>query len=166
LFDFSGALPRAKLFSTWEVNTNDEANLDKLADNNFDPLQSLLISTPSMSFAHASTNQNSGTVNLDNYSTKDIKLVAHADFPSILLLNDKYDLNWKVTVDGKPAELLRCNFIMRGVYVPPGTHAVEFIFNLPLRDFYISVVGWVVSLGLGLFVIVATRKGTAESIQP
>ena len=158
LFDFAGALPRAKLFSTWEVNTNNQANLDKLADSNFDPLQTVLVSTPSASFAKTATNQNSGTVDYNSYRTTDIKLTAKAEAPSILLLNDKYDSNWKVTVDGKPSELLCCNFIMRGVFIPPGTHAVEFTFSLPMRAFYISVIGLIVTAGLGGFVFLATRR--------
>jgi len=54
--------------------------------------------------------------------------------------------------------LLRCNFIMRGVYVPPGTHAVEFHFNLPMRGFYISVIALALTAGLGVFVFLATRR--------
>jgi hypothetical protein len=158
VFDFGGALPRAKLYSTWEVNTNDPANLEKLADKNFDPFQTVLVSTPSPSFANTSTNQNSGTVVYDSYSTKDIKLTAKTETPSVLLLNDKYDPNWKVTVDGKPSELLRCNFIMRGVYIAPGTHAVEFTFSLPLRPFYISICGLTATASLGLFIFLATRR--------
>jgi len=158
VFDFAGALPRAKLYSTWEANTNDPANLQKLADKNFDPFLTVLVSTPSPSFATTATNQNSGTVAYDSYNTKDIKLTAKTETPAILLLNDKYDSNWKVTVDGKPSELLRCNFIMRGAYVPPGTHAVEFTFSLPLRAFYISVIGLSVTAVLGLFVFLATRR--------
>ena len=46
-------------------------------------------------------------------------------------MNDRYDGNWRVLVDGRPAELLRCNFIMRGVYLPAGSHTVEFQFRLP-----------------------------------
>ena len=48
--------------------------------------------------------------------------------------------NWRVTVDGKPAELLRCNFIMRGVYLPaPGRHTVEFSFSLPHQPLYVTL---------------------------
>ena len=50
-----------------------------------------------------------------SYSPKQIVFATNATAPSVLLLNDKYDPNWRVTVDGKPAELLRCNYIMRGV---------------------------------------------------
>jgi hypothetical protein len=165
LFDFGGALPRAKLYSTWEVNTNNEANLARLTDNHFDPLQTVLVSTRSASFAETGTNQNTGTVTYDSYQTKDIKLTAKTEVPSILLLNDKYDADWKVTVDGKPSELLRCNFIMRGVYVPPGIHAVEFTFHLPLRPLIISCVAVLISLGLCGFVFIASRR-RAEAGQP
>ena len=37
LFEFTGALPRAKLYSNWQVSTNDAATLKLLADKNFDP---------------------------------------------------------------------------------------------------------------------------------
>jgi len=43
--------------------------------------------------------------------------------------------HWQVFVNGKPAELLRCNFIMRGVYLTPGAHTVEFKFTLPTARF-------------------------------
>ena len=36
-----------------------------------------------------------------------------------------------VTVDGQPAHLLRCNYIMRGVYLTPGRHSIEFRFRTP-----------------------------------
>ena len=41
--------------------------------------------------------------------------------------------NWKVTVAGQPAGLLRANFIVRGVFLDkPGEHRVEFKFQPPL----------------------------------
>ena len=59
--------------------------------------------------------------------------------PSVLLLNDRYDPNWTVRVDGKPVPLLRCNYIMRGVYLPAGPHTVEFQFQLPLGPLKITL---------------------------
>jgi hypothetical protein len=59
-------------------------------------------------------------------------LRTQADFASVLLLNDRFDPQWSVTVDGQPARLLRCNYIMRGVQLPPGTHTVRFSFRIPI----------------------------------
>ena len=66
---------------------------------------------------------------------KDIMFDAQAATPAVLLLNDKFDPYWHVLVDGKPAELLRCNFIMRGVYLTPGQHTVEFLIKSPTVRF-------------------------------
>jgi len=146
LFEFTGTLPRAKLYSNWQVNTNDGANLKTLADPNFDPARTALVSTPQKTLPPAATNENSGSVEIKSYSPKKIILAANAATPSVLLLNDKYDPDWRVTVDGRPAELLRCNFIMRGVQLAPGAHEVEFNFSLPSKPLYVTIS----AIGLGV----------------
>jgi uncharacterized membrane protein YfhO len=81
-------------------------------------------------------------------------------------LNDKYDPNWQVQVDGKPAPLLRANFIMRGVYLAPGSHTVEFRFQPPVGALYVSLT----AIGLGLvllgFLAGAGRKSEISGEPP
>jgi hypothetical protein len=66
-------------------------------------------------------------------------------------------------VDGKPAELLRCNFIMRGVYLSPGQHTVEFDFSLPNKPLYLtlSAIGVGILLG-GLLLLRGKRARGAD----
>ncbi|HTV76280.1 MAG TPA: hypothetical protein VMD57_04705, partial [Candidatus Baltobacteraceae bacterium] len=192
LFEFTGALPRVKLYTDWQVSTNspaaeqwlkmmqqqlpkemgdaiancsptDIATLYTLTDTNFDPQQTVLLSTPLPSApAPNASNANPGTVEFKSYSPKDIVFDANATAPSVLLLNDKYDPNWSVTVDGKPAQLLRCNFIMRGVYLAPGEHTVEFQFSLPHKPLYVTLAAIVVGIFLcGFLFIAGRRKATA-----
>ena len=125
LIEFTGALPRAKLYSTWQVNTNDEAVLQTLASREFDPAQTVFVAEP-IGPSTAVTNVNAGTVEYTSYAPKRIKLNAKVSTPAVLLLNDKYDPNWKVLVNGQPATLLRCNFVMRGVQLPAGTRTFDF----------------------------------------
>ena len=54
-------------------------------------------------------------------------------------MNDKYDPDWKVRVDGQPATLLECNYLMRGVALPEGTHTVVFHFEPPTSALYSSL---------------------------
>jgi hypothetical protein len=82
----------------------------------------------------------------------------HADTPTVLLFNDKFDPNWSVFVDGKPAPLLRCNFIMRGVYLTPGTHTAEFQFKLPNNPLYVSLTAWVVLILLVGWLFFLTQR--------
>jgi hypothetical protein len=161
LFEFTGALPRVKLYSNWQMSTNDDATLKTLADKNFDPQQTVLISTPLQ--VSPFTNHNSGTVEFKSYAPKQIVFEAKSDAASVLLLNDKFDPNWRVTVDGKPAELLRCNFIMRGVYLPPGAHTVEFNFSLPHGPLYVTLAAFATGIFLlGLLIFLQRRKPVSE----
>ena len=191
LFDYGGALPRAKLYTDWRVCTNhddavehwladmkpylpedaygiltnldalDQATLETLSATNFDPWQTVLLAKPLPTAP--GTNQNPGTVEFKSYAPKDIVLSADADAPSVLLLNDRYDPNWRVTVDGEPAELLRCNFIMRGVYLTPGQHTVEFQFILLHKPLYITLAAFGVGILLCGFLIVSSRRAKLKT---
>jgi hypothetical protein len=163
LFEFTGVLPRVKLYGNWLVNSNDQANLKTLADLSFDPAKTVLVSTPQKGLPPISTNENSGAVEFKSYSPKHIVLGANATSASILLLNDKFDLNWHVTVDGKPAELLRCNYLMRGVYLDPGAHTVAFSFSVPNRPLYITLAALVAGMILIALLFILTRRHTGSA---
>ena len=162
LFEFNGALPRAKLFTHWQVTTNDAAALEQLKSPGFDPAQTVLVAndlpTP---VAAAATNQTGGTVEFAHYEPKRIQLDATAVAPSVLLLNDRFNPNWKVLVDGKPEPVLRCNYLMRGVYLGAGKHRVEFRFQPPLTAFYVSLVGFAAGVIFCGYLVV--RRNSAKT---
>jgi len=154
LFDFTGALPRAKLYSNWEINTNDDATLAKLASPSFDPAQTVLVAG-SVPEKPAAGNQNSGTVAIVSYEPTRLSLHAKAQAPSVLLLNDHFDPLWQVSVDGKPAVLLRCNYVMQGVQVPAGDHEIALRFVPPVNSMLVSLGAIILGLGLLGFVSLA-----------
>ena len=59
------------------------------------------------------------------------RLVIEADAPApgILVVSETWYPGWSVTVDGKPAPLLRADHALRGVALPAGHHAVEMRFR-------------------------------------
>jgi uncharacterized membrane protein YfhO len=66
-----------------------------------------------------------------------------------------------VFVDGKPEQLLRCNYLMRGVYLQAGSHTVEFRFAPPVTPFYVSLTAVVVGvLLLGCVAFVREKEAT------
>jgi hypothetical protein len=72
-------------------------------------------------------------------------------------------------VDGKPAQLLRCNYLMRGVYLELGDHKVEFRFLPPVGALYVSLAALgvaVVLLGIVLVPQPASKTQTAKSQNP
>ena len=162
IFEFGAALPRAKLYTEWQVVTNTEATLEMLGDLAFDPQRTVLLADPLPGIQAPAANsiQSTGIVAITEYEPKRIRLKAEAAAPSILLWNDKFDPNWNVTVDGKSAALLRCNYIMRGVYVPAGNHEVEFHFKPPHWMFYVSLAA--IALGVGLCGLLAFNPGPSN----
>jgi hypothetical protein len=160
LFDYTGALPRVQLFSRWQVQTNDQALLTRLFTPDFDPYHNVLLSggLPPGATAPALPG-NPGTVNFVSYAPRDIVLKSDAPAASVLLLNDHYDPNWKVFVDGQPQPLLRCNFIMRGVYLHAGAHTIEFRHQPPFGLLYVSLT----AIGISLLVLTVVLFGRSDS---
>jgi hypothetical protein len=169
LFEFTGALPRAKLYPVWQVNTNDSETLAQLASPSFDPEKSVIVAGGVQPPASVATNQPAGKVEFASYAPKNIVFKAESTSPSILLLNDHFDPNWKVFVDGKPETVLRCNYIMRGVFVPPGPHTVQFSFQPSVTPLHVSLSAIVLGLILSGILIGLrdeNRGKGVESAQP
>jgi hypothetical protein len=165
IIEFTGALPRAGLYAQWQNQPDDEAALKTLADPAFDPEQVVLVAgTAPEAPALSVSGKKAGTVEYASYSPKRFTLKAKVESPSILLINDRYDPQWRVFVDGQPAELLRCNYVMRGVALQPGEHTVEMRYVVDLTSLYISLGGIAFSLLLcGWVVITSRRSGTTGS---
>jgi hypothetical protein len=149
VIEFTGALPRASLYSNWQVMTNDDTTLKTLASPAFDPHKTVLVADPISAPPPGNANAPAGTVEIKpNYLPKRMELEADVKTPAVLLLNDKFTPHWHVWVDGQPKPLLRCNYIARGVYLEPGRHTVVFRYQIPLFTLYISVAAVITALGL------------------
>jgi hypothetical protein len=162
LIEFTGALPRAKLYTHWQVMTNDTEVLARLPNPAFKPQDTVIVSTL-LPAATSDPGTNAGEVKFVTYSPKRIQMEANAAAPSVLLLNDKHSPNWRVTVDGQPAALLRCNYLMRGVSVPAGRHTIEFRYEPPVTGLYVTAAAMVWAFFL-VFLVIFTRQ--AESAPP
>jgi uncharacterized membrane protein YfhO len=62
--------------------------------------------------------------------------------PGYILLLDRYDPNWRATIDSQPTVVLRANQIFRAVYANEGKHTITFYY----RQSGLKV-GLIVSLG-------------------
>jgi hypothetical protein len=160
LIEFTRALPRAKLYANWK-NVDDATALQQLGSQSFDPEKVVLVATNTpVAQTPVKPEADPGTVKFSHYDSKDLILEADAKTPAVLLLNDRTGDYWNVWVDKKPGDVLRCNYIMRGVFVPAGHHIVEFRYQPPQHLLYISLTAFGLGIVLAGFVIVThfTRK--------
>lgn len=68
-------------------------------------------------------------VHITNYGIHSITLDAEASGNNLLYFSEVYYPDWKVYIDGKPGEILKINYLFRGVVVPKGKHNIEFKFE-------------------------------------
>ena len=122
----------------------------------------MLVATPVPPPPASATNQ-AGPVEFTRYAPKQIELKATAQAPGILLLNDRFEPGWQVWVDGKKETFLRCNFLMRGVQLQPGTHTVVFKFAPPVSTLYVSLAATALALALCGVLLVDKRKPSAPA---
>ncbi len=83
---------------------------------------------------------------------------------ALLVLGEKYYKGWKATVDGKPTDIVLVNHILRGVYLPPGTHTVEFRFDpLPFKiGKYLTLASFALFAGMLIREWLICRKKTVR----
>ena len=160
--EYPRALPRAKLYSKWLTPTNDDAALQILAAPDFEPLDTVLIAPGATVPRPSSTSTaDAGVVTISDYHPKYIRLEADAKTNAVLLFNDRTGADWRARIDGHSVPMLRCNYIMRGVYLTPGHHSVEFRFEPSLKSLHISVSAIVIGTILAGYLIFTRLSTTA-----
>jgi hypothetical protein len=163
--EFTGALPRAKLYPAWQRATDDAKALQEMTQPSFNPLTNLFVHGET-SFTPSGDTNFQGTVNITSYKPKRIELAVSNSAPAILLYNDKITEDWHVMIDDKPGQLLRANYLMRGIPVPPGSHKVVMYYEMPSQSLYVSLAGIAVALGCLGFVAAVPRKGETIRTKP
>lgn len=145
-------LPKAWLVNTVQNEGSSTKRLNLLRSSSFDLTRVAVVeSTPPISVGGASE---AGETRINRLEAEKIELLANAVSNSLLVLAEKYHKGWYAYVDGKPAEIVPVNHILRGVYLTPGKHMVEFRFDpLPFK------IGKFLTIGsFGLFCFVAVRE--------
>jgi membrane protein YfhO len=70
-----------------------------------------------------------GQVTVSRYEGERISLTAKAHSNALLVLGEKYYQGWRAAVDGKQVPIVPVDHVLRGLYLTPGEHRVEFVFD-------------------------------------
>ncbi|MDA7620567.1 YfhO family protein [Verrucomicrobia bacterium] len=146
IFEFTGAFPRAKLYNDWRKPESDQQALSILSNPDFDPAKTALISEGNIPEGQNGTTP--GNAEITSYEPKKVTVKTSTKTPALLVLNDRHHPNWKVSIDGKFAPLLRCNHLMRGVFVPEGEHEITFEFAPSNSGLYAGLFAWISAIGI------------------
>jgi len=101
-------------------------------------------------------NTDAGTAEIVAYRNTEVRLRVSAPGGGVLVLLDAFDANWRAEVAGRPAPVMRANFLFRAVAVPAGESDV--VFRYRPAPFYAGSLASSLSLAGALAVLLRRRK--------
>ena len=129
-------LSRAALFHAAEILPDDQV-LSRLKAPDFDIRKKVVLSRESLSGQDpaiiraltAADGAPFSDAHISLYTPERVRVEAKASGPAVLMLNDTDYPGWHAYVNGKPAPIIRADYLFRGVIVPGGTSTVEFVYE-------------------------------------
>jgi hypothetical protein len=96
-----------------------------------------------------------GDCTMLDYGARRLKARCRVTREALAVFVEQYDPGWRADIDGKPAEVLRANLIMRAVRLPVGEHVITLEYHAPgfTAGLVVSLFGLACLLGL-----IATRE--------
>lgn len=119
-------MDKATLVPEAEVLPTDQEVLRRLKDPRWNPRASVVFSSPPPDLrGKTDGDPRDNSIELKTYTPTKIVAQVHSSDGGYVLINDQFDPDWEATVNGRPAGLLRADFILRAIAVPPGDVTVN-----------------------------------------
>jgi hypothetical protein len=126
VFEIPDWLPRATVVGEYRVAKPPSAILDSVAQGSRDAARvTWLERDPGLALGSAS----GATATITSYRLNDLEIEVSTPGAALLRLADLWYPDWEATVDGRPTQILKADYLLRAVAVPPGTHRVAFHFR-------------------------------------
>jgi hypothetical protein len=120
------ALPRATVVGAYEVVQPARAIFDSVTYGRRDVADVTYLETdPGLTLGPVE----GATAEIVSYRLNDVTVRVNTPGPGLLRLSDMWYPDWKATVDGAAAPVLRADYLLRAVAVPAGEHTVVFRFE-------------------------------------
>jgi hypothetical protein len=123
-------LAKATFVPGVEFLADNKALLARLKDPAWDPRATVILQKPvvvTVPGALPATNTSAAaadSVDLQTYTPTDIQIEAHTTRSGFVLINDQYNPDWQVHVNGHAVPLLRADDMLRAIAIPAGTSQI------------------------------------------
>ena len=130
IYHNKNAVPR--FFGVKKVHqvSGGQAALEAIQTSSFDPKVEAIVEVPiellqdpagEMEFSHR----------IMSFTPNSVVLEVDSSSKHLLVFNDAYHPGWQAWIDGEETDILRTNYVFKGVVIPPGVHKVIFKFTPP-----------------------------------
>ena len=151
----------AALGNAWFVDNYkivDNPNEEILALNDFNPSSTAIINKEYTAMVEGKdlTLDSNSTIVMEHqkpYHPDYLKYNSNTSKEQLAVFSEiHYAPDWKAYIDGKPAEYIRVNYVLRAMVVPAGKHVIEFKNEAPLLH-KLNKVAWIGSAIFGLIIV-------------
>lgn len=158
VYENKDAYPRAYLVNKFQVTDEGKAQDYLLQNPGFDLRHDVILEKQLpdeiTSQLKSSVLDSTSSANITSYNANKVTIHTSGS-PSLLILTDTYYPGWKAYVDGKETPIYRADGLVRAVYVPAGSHDIEFSY-LP-ESFVTGVMISLITAGVLVGVVVYSR---------
>jgi hypothetical protein len=113
--------PRASVFTSWAQAPTADGALAAVSAPEFQTGTSLVVE----GWPARASGGTGGTAAYRSTGPQSSRIDVTTEAPSVVLVRNSYDPNWRATVDGRPVPVLAADYAAEGIPVPAGTHVVD-----------------------------------------
>jgi len=152
-------LGRAWVAHGTSVAANEQAALERLLAPDFDPRREVILEAPLASVGAAPAADPPTPARVSVVSPTLVEVAAELPRPGILVLSESWFPGWVASVNGAPAEILRADYVLRGVALGAGSQRVRFEY----RPVSVRIGAGMTLLGVcGVLALVASDRRARE----
>jgi hypothetical protein len=125
-----GALGNAWFVDTLLVAQSN--NIEIAALNAFSPDSQAIVHKEFFSYIKGFDPKVEGSIKLTSYHPEKLKYQSNSPSEQFAVFSEMWygpNKGWDAFIDGKPAEHIRVNYVLRGMRIPAGKHEIEFRFE-------------------------------------
>jgi hypothetical protein len=127
LYRVPDPLPRCRVAAPGPVAVDDHQQFVIMGDPRFDPAAEVLFPPGTQPLAAAGPV--SGNCRTLDFRHDRSRFEVELDAPGYVVLADSYAPEWRATLDGRPADVLRANIAFQAVAAPAGKHVLELVYR-------------------------------------
>ncbi|HAR20677.1 MAG TPA: hypothetical protein DCR46_08440 [Cytophagales bacterium] len=100
--------------------------------DNFEPAYTAVVDVSKFKIGSDKFDSSTASITLKTCTPKYLQYVSKSSSEKLAVFSEiYYPIGWTATIDGKPADLIRANYVLRAMYIPAGTHTIEMKFDMP-----------------------------------
>jgi hypothetical protein len=121
---------RASIVTSWRVAGDPDGALRAVSERDVRTAKSIILEEDAGIDPTASSDEEADA-SFRWIGSQEAHVETTTETPSMLLVRNAFDRHWEAEIDGRPVPLLRANYFLQSVALPPGNHTVVLSYRDP-----------------------------------